>query len=255
MPIILPQLPQSLFSSYDPKYVPGCTGFTPKVCSEQGKIYGNVTLRSANYEPGLQKYEGNRVPSFNIELGGKVSNFASGDAENWNNKLGYFHPSNGKYFYTQTNHTYDGNPQISSAIKAIEEIKYELSTPAKCTSSEMNRWDSLRDSALRERSECHGRDGKTGKMSNFTSNKNEKMKKISREDLIEKKPSTGLSHASDYLLRRQGKVIYRTNSGLLPNYSGYTPGQMFSVGSTWGKSSVNAIEKLHEQTFQWTSLF
>lgn len=88
MPIILPQLPDSLFSSYDPTYVPGYTGFTPKLHSDQGKIYGNATLRSVNYEPGVQRSRGNHIPSFNVELGGNVSNFARGDAETWNNKRG-----------------------------------------------------------------------------------------------------------------------------------------------------------------------
>ncbi|XP_069820484.1 ciliary microtubule inner protein 2B-like [Dendropsophus ebraccatus] len=248
MPIILPQIPESLFSTYDPKYVPCYTGFTPKLRSEQGKIYGNATLRSSNYEPGLQRYGDNHMPSFNIELGENISNFPRGDAENWNNKQGYFHPSNGKYFYTQTNHTYDRSPQTSSAIKAIEEIKYQLSMPTKCTSSEKDR-----DSTLR--SKCNGRAEQTVDMSSLSSHKNENIKKIFKEDVTEQKPCTRLSHTDDYLQRRQGKVIYRTKSGLLPNYSGYTPGQMFSIGSTWGRSSANAIGKMQQQTFQLTSLF
>ncbi|XP_075707435.1 ciliary microtubule inner protein 2B-like [Rhinoderma darwinii] len=255
MPITLPQLSESLFSSYDPKYVPGYTGYAPKLRSEQGKIYGNATLRSANYEPGLQRCGSDHIHPFNIELGEKVSNIARGDTEKWNNKHveGHFHPSSEKYLYTRLNHTYDGNPQTSSAIKAIEEIKYELSSPAKCTSSEMDRWASLKD-GNREGPRCNGRTEQTGEMSGLPY-KNEKIKKILREELTEKNPSTNLPHTNDYLQRRQGKLIYRTNSGLLPNYSGYKPGQMFSIGSTWGRSSVNAIGKLHEQTFQWTSLF
>ncbi|XP_044141644.1 uncharacterized protein LOC122931623 isoform X2 [Bufo gargarizans] len=203
MPIILPQLPESLFSSYDPKYVPGYTAYTPKLRSEQG----------------------------------------------------YFHPSSGKYFYTQRNHTYDGNPRTSSAIKVIEEIKYDLSTPAKFTLPEKDRWASIREGSLRERSKHNGRNEQTGEVPGHPSYRNENLKNIFKEDLIGSNPSTKLSHTNEYLQRRQGKLIYRANSGLLPNYSGYTPGQMFSIGSTWGKSSVNAIGKLHEQRFQWTSLF
>ncbi|XP_071982644.1 uncharacterized protein [Engystomops pustulosus] len=255
MPIILPQLPESLFSSYDPKYIPGYIGYTPKLRSQQGKIYGNATLRSSNYEPGRHTYEGNHNPCFNIEIGDNISNFSRGDAENWNNKQGYFYPSSGKYFYTRTKHTYDGSPQTSSAIKAIEEIKNELGTPAKCTSSDMERWPSLKNSTLMERSPYNRRTEQTGERTHVSSSKNEKMKKIFTEDFIENNHSAKLSNTSDYLQRRQGKLIYRINSGLLPNYSGYTPGQMFSIGSTWGKSSLNAIEKLHKQQFQWTSLF
>ncbi|KAG9486533.1 hypothetical protein GDO78_006742 [Eleutherodactylus coqui] len=253
MPIILPQLPESLFSSYDPKYKPGYTSYTPKLRSEQGKIYGNATLRSANYEPGLQRCAGNHNTSLNMEMYGKVSNIPGTNAENWNNKHGYFHPSSGKYFYAQRHQTYDGNPQNTAAIKAIEELKHELSTPAKCSSSQMDRWSSLRDSTQRERPTCNGATEQTGEMSGLPSYRNEKMKKIFKEDLTDNH-SPRLSDANDYLQRRRGKVIYRTDSGLLPNYSGYTPGQMFSLGSTWGRSSVNAIGKLHEQTFQWTSL-
>ncbi|XP_044141638.1 protein FAM166B-like isoform X1 [Bufo gargarizans] len=255
MPIILPQLPESLFSSYDPKYVPGYTAYTPKLRSEQGKIYGNATLKSANYEPGLQSCAGNCIPSFKLELGEKVSNFSKEDAESWNNHHGYFHPSSGKYFYTQRNHTYDGNPRTSSAIKVIEEIKYDLSTPAKFTLPEKDRWASIREGSLRERSKHNGRNEQTGEVPGHPSYRNENLKNIFKEDLIGSNPSTKLSHTNEYLQRRQGKLIYRANSGLLPNYSGYTPGQMFSIGSTWGKSSVNAIGKLHEQRFQWTSLF
>ncbi|KAM3940199.1 ciliary microtubule inner protein 2B-like [Leptodactylus fuscus] len=255
MPIVLPQIPKSLFSSYDPTYVPGYTGYTPKLHSEQGKIYGNATLRSANYEPGLQRYGCNHIPSYYMEFDGKVSNYSRRDAENWNNKLGHFDPSSEKYFYTQTKHTYNGHPQTSYAIKAIEEIKRELNTPAKCTSSEMDRWTSLRDITQREKPKCDRQTQQTGEMSGLPSYRNEKIKKIFKENITENIPSTKLSQTNEYLQRRQGKLIYRTNNGLLPNYSGYTPGQMFSIGSTWGKSSENAIGKLHEQTFQWTSLF
>ncbi|XP_073507894.1 ciliary microtubule inner protein 2B-like [Phyllobates terribilis] len=254
MPIILPQLPDTLFSSYDPKYVPGYTGFSPKLRSVQGEVYGNATLRSANYEPG-QRCGGYHIPSFNMELGVNVSHIPRDDVENWNNKHGYFHPSSGRYLFTQRKHIYDGNPQTSSAIQAIEEIKYELRTPVKCASSEMDRWTSLREGTSRERSTSCGRTEQTGEMSGFPSLKNEKMKKIFKEDLAEKNALTKLSDTNAYLQKRQGKLIYRTNSGLLPNYSGYTPGQMFSIGSTWGRSSENAIGKLHEQKFQWTSLF
>ncbi|XP_077137071.1 ciliary microtubule inner protein 2B-like [Ranitomeya variabilis] len=257
MPIILPQLPESLFSTYDPKYVPGYTSFSPKLHSIQGEVYGNAILRSVNYEPGHQRCGGNHIPSFNIELGGNISHIPRDDAGNWNNKhvQEYFHPSSGKYLFTQRKHTYDGNPQTSSAIKAIEEIKYELSTPVKCASSEINRWASLRGSTSRERSKSYGRTEQTGEMSGFPSYRNEKMKNIFKEDLSEKNALTKLTDTNVYLQKRQGKLIYRTNSGLLPNYSGYTPGQMFSIGSTWGRSSVDAIGKLHEQKFQWTSLF
>ncbi|KAM4053076.1 ciliary microtubule inner protein 2B-like [Anomaloglossus baeobatrachus] len=255
MPIILPQLPESLFSSYDPQYVPGYTSFSPKLRSKLGEVYGNATLRSANYEPGLKKFGDNHIPSFNMDLSGTVSNIPTCDAENWNNKHGYFHPSSGRYLFTKTNHTYDGNPQISSAIRAIEETKYELSSPAKCASSERDRWAPLRDSTPRERSKSYERTEQTGEMSGLPSYRNEKMKKIVKDDFAEKNTLTKLSDTNAYLQKRQGKCIYRTNSGLLPNYSGYTPGQMFSIGSTWGRSSVNAIGKLHEQPFQWTSLF
>ncbi|CAJ0927047.1 unnamed protein product [Ranitomeya imitator] len=102
---------------------------------------------------------------------------------------GYFHPSSGRYLFTQRKHTYDGNPQTSSAIKAIEEIKYELSTPVKCASSEINRWASLRGSTSRERSKSYGGTEQTGEMSGFPSYRNEKDEKNLQGRFVRKKCS------------------------------------------------------------------
>ncbi|XP_075047145.1 uncharacterized protein LOC142107544 [Mixophyes fleayi] len=262
MPIILPQLHESMFSSYDPTYAPGYTGYTRKLQSDKGKIYGNATLKSVENEPGLQRpsqlpgsgWGSIHSPLVNVQLGGRNSNTSREDTENWNNKNGYFHPLNGKYYFTRINHTYDGNPETSSAIKAIEEIKYELSKPAKWTPSTMATFDSLKYGGIRQ-SHCNGRNEQITESSSFPSYRNGNMKKTLKNDITEKEVSTRLYNNNGYLQRRQGKLIYRTDYGLLPNYSGYTPGQMFAIGSTWGRSSVNAIGKLHEQSFQWTSLF
>ncbi|XP_063781482.1 uncharacterized protein LOC134931355 [Pseudophryne corroboree] len=261
MPIILPQLPESMFSSYDPSYVPGYTGYTQKIRSDKGEIYGNATFKSADYEPGLQRpsqlhvsgWGGNHSPLINVQLGGKTSNTSRGHTGNWNNKNGYFHPLNGKYSFARMNYPYNGNPENSSAIKAIEEVKYELSRPANWTSPENATFDSLRDGIIRQ-SSFHGRNEQFTGTSSFPSYRKAKMIKKFQNDITERPLSTRLYNTNDYLQRRQGKLIYRTDCGLLPNYSGYIPGQMFAIGNTWGRSSVNALEKLHEQSFQWTSL-
>ncbi|XP_040217903.1 uncharacterized protein LOC120947028 isoform X2 [Rana temporaria] len=169
---------------------------------------------------------------------------------------GYFHPASGKYHIIRRNHTLDGDPKTSSAINAIEEIKYELTNPAKSMPLETRRCVSLQNSleTPKQAARCIKRASQIAESSSTPTNRNEKSK-THQPDFIGKERSSTIPMKNELLQRKQGKIIYRTNSGLLPNYSGYTPGQMFVIGSTWGRSSVNALGKLREQRFQWTSLF
>ncbi|XP_072260662.1 ciliary microtubule inner protein 2B-like [Pyxicephalus adspersus] len=264
MPVILPQLPQSMFSSYDPTYIPGYTGYTSKLRSDRGYLYGNATLQSRDYEPGLQRSLQlpvsawrNYSSSSDLHLGGIISNIPRENAENWNNKSGYFYPASGKYHITRMNHTLDGDPKMSSAINAIEEIKNELTEPTVLMPSKTDRCASVQNSLQtpKQAARCIRDVEQIAEPSCSPIYKNEKMKKNLRNDYKVKEHSSGIPVKNDYFQRRQGKIIYRTNSGLLPNYSGYTPGQMFLIGTTWGRSSVNALGKLQDQKFQWTSLF
>ncbi|KAM9330642.1 uncharacterized protein PAF06_016269 [Gastrophryne carolinensis] len=261
MPLTLPQLPDSMFSSYDPRYMPGYTGYTLKLRSDKGKLYGNATLKSCDYEPGYPRFPLSALGRYynatsDLLLGGTVTNIARENAENWHNNNGHFYPASGKYHISRRIHTINGDPKTSNAVNAIEEIKYELSRPAKPLP--MNRSDSLRKDlgTARAASSCFARKNEqVDEPENTPMCENRMMKKTLRKDSAEKTLSTNIYSTNDYLQRRQGKIIYRANSGLLPNYSGYTPGQMFLIGSTWGKSSINAIGKLQDQRFQWTSLF
>ncbi|XP_077331523.1 uncharacterized protein LOC143974231 [Lithobates pipiens] len=264
MPVILPQLSASMFSSYDPRYIPGYTGYTSKLRSDRGNIYGNATLQSRDYEPGLQRsselpvsaWRENYRASSDLHLGGVITNIASENAENWNNKNGYFHPVSGKYHIIRMNHTLDGDPKTSSAINAIEEVKYGLTNPAKSMPLETRRCASLQNrlETPKQAARCIKRAGQIAESSSTPTNINQKSK-TNQTDYIGKEHSSTIPMKNEFLQTKQGKIIYRTNSGLLPNYSGYTPGQMFLIGNTWGRSSVNALGKLREQRFQWTSLF
>ncbi|KAM5191579.1 uncharacterized protein ACMZJ9_000537 [Mantella aurantiaca] len=265
MSVILPQLSASMFSSFDPRYIPGYTGYTSKLRSDRGNIYGNATLQSRDYEPGFQR--SSQLPgstwresyrsSSDLQLGGILSNIPRENAENWNNKNGHFHPGSGKYHIVQRNHTLDGDPKTSSALNAIEEIKYELTKSARWKPSENDKCASSHQNSLeapRQTARCIRGADQIAESSYSPTYINEKMERSLKSDFKEKKQSLSKPAKKDFL-QRQGKIIYRTNSGLLPNYSGYTPGQMFLIGNTWGRTTMNALGKHHDQRFQWTSLF
>ncbi|XP_002131258.2 uncharacterized protein LOC100180027 [Ciona intestinalis] len=49
--------------------------------------------------------------------------------------------------------------------------------------------------------------------------------------------------------------IYHTQAGLMPNYSGYVPGQKFRYGKTWARETVNANRTGIPRTWESTSFF
>ncbi|KAM4807920.1 ciliary microtubule inner protein 2B-like [Rhinophrynus dorsalis] len=229
MPINLPQIPESMFSTYDPHYIPGYTGFIPKLQSDTGKIYGNATLTIANHEPGLQKssklaqtgWGDKHGPSLSVLFDRRIpngpTNRPGGSSESWNIKNGQKH------------------------IMPREENIIIKSMTIQCT---MLLYLVFNPLTTRE----------VASPSCLSSYGDEK-KRFLKKDCKERDHLTDSYKTNDYLQRRQGKLIYRTDTGLLPNYGGYIPGQMFVIGKTWGKSSVDAIGKLQEQPFLWTSLF
>ncbi|XP_053312369.1 uncharacterized protein LOC128474122 [Spea bombifrons] len=264
MPVILPQLPKSMFTSYDPKYTPGYTSFVPKLRSDIGKVYGNANLRFLDHEPGLRRtqrvsfmeWDNQHGPSRSAHLDRRVFDHHSkmtvqGHEKNWNNQNGYFHQGDTKYPFTQMRHTHDGDPRTSSVIYTVEQIKHDLNKPMEWMPSEPDRYGSLRheQDSMKYPSSCHERSEQIYPSSNLLPTGNVKMKEIN-----DREPAKNICKTNDYIQKRQGKLIYRTDGGLMPNYSGYTPGQMFAFGKTWGRSSRNAIEKVHGQPFLWTSL-
>ncbi|CAH2293517.1 Hypothetical predicted protein [Pelobates cultripes] len=260
MPAILPQLPESMFTTYDPKYTPGYTSYVPKLRSDIGKIYGNATLRYLDYEPGLKK--GHRL-SFTTwddrhsSLSAQSKRREFGDlqkkpfqryVENVNRKNGFLHD------FTQMKHTYDGNPRMSSAIHTVEETKHELNKPLQWTQSDTNRYGSERHGLEQWDPRSNGICEQRASSSCPLPYEDIKMRTCLEKKVKEKEPSLNASKTSVYLQKRLGKIIYRADSGLLPNYSGYTPGQMFAIGNTWGRSTMNAVGKIHVQPFLFTSL-
>ncbi|KAM8960505.1 uncharacterized protein RCH25_036219 [Pelodytes ibericus] len=268
MPVILPHLPEYMFASYDPNYTPGYTSFVPKLRSDTDNIYGNATLKFLDYEPGLRR--GQRVsfagcsntpgPSRSAHYTRRMFHEPMNSTPQkhvgyWNNKNDIFYPGSGKYHFTQMDHIHDGDPRASSAIHTVEETKNELNKPLHWESLETERYRSLRHGleSTREQSYNHGTSEQLASFSRRHAY--EDMRMSPEKEKKERKPLENMSKTNDYLQKRQGKTIYRTDSGLIPNYSGYTPGQMFSFGKTWGRSSMNAVEKAHKQPFLWTSLF
>lgn len=260
MPILLPQLPTLMFSTYNPSYIPGYTGYTPKLRSHRGSIFGKAAFQFCDTEPGFQRSlyfplsarrEKNSLSS-DLHLKETPSGMPRDNVENWNSKSACFYPARGKYNFIRVNHTLDGDPKISKAINAIEKTKHELSKPAhkdRCASvpsglktpKEAAKCTTVADQAQRAESP------------HSPTHKQDKLKTV-KKDVTEKKHSSDMTTKSDLLPQKKGKIIYRTDSGLLPNYSGYIPGQTFNIGKTWGRSTVDALGKYRGQEFHFTSL-
>ncbi|OCU00882.1 uncharacterized protein LOC108713500 [Xenopus laevis] len=251
MPIILPQLPEVMFSTYDPQYIPGYTTQIPKLRSDAGYIYGNATQTSSNHEPGVQRCTNLPLTGWRDRQGPVISmhsgtrDIPREQAESWNIKKGYFYPIKRRYYATGINNMYNGDLRISTAIQTVEGIKHELHSPdqLKTFTSDTSKHLRMSRESLKQKATFHGRSEQERPLPRLSpfAEKNER-------DPI---PS---SYTTNYNQEQQGKLIYRTDSGILPNYGGYIPGQMFAIGKTWGKTSVNALGKLKEQPFVWTSL-
>ncbi|XP_053555997.1 protein FAM166B-like [Bombina bombina] len=231
MPIIVPQQHESIYSTYEPHYVPGYTGYITKLRSDIGNVYGNATLKLVDYEPGAQKSLSRIIIFFCNQ--------------------GHFYPVTAKYYHTQMNYIRDGDPKTSSAIQTIEEIKKETNKPTRWLPCDADRFGSL-PSGL-QTTNCAER---CEQIASSSSSYGDKIRGIiQKKELKASESSRSINKINENELKRQGKIIYRTESGLLPNYTGYTPGQMFVIGKTWGKSTIDAKGKHQEQPFVWTSLF
>ncbi|XP_075432385.1 ciliary microtubule inner protein 2B-like [Ascaphus truei] len=267
MPIILPQLPETIFSSYDPTYVPGYTGYIPKLRSDIGNIYGNATLNSLHYEPGVPKAPKLPIAGWDDNEGASLSmhfdrrmftdpkvNTPRGRAENWNITNGYFCSANGKYPLTGRQYMHDGDTHTSSAIQAVENLKSELSKPIQWMSSEIDRHESSTNGLGRDRQTSMSLGKSQQASSNLPSSGKEEMRINSEKRFKERESLPSLYKTNNYHPKRQGKLIYRTDSGLVPNYAGFIPGQMSVIGQTWGKGTVDAIGTQKKQPFHWKSL-
>ncbi|KAM4710338.1 uncharacterized protein O3C94_000303 [Discoglossus pictus] len=270
MPITLPQHPESMFSTYDPYYEPGYTGYIPKLRSNIDNIYGNATVRFLHYEPGLQKsarpaligYDDQRGPARSVHFDTNVFSDAQRNnptqhADKSIITKGHFSPVNGNDYLTQMNYMQDCDPRTSATIQTVEEIKRDW--PGKWMSSETDRCGTYRYGLekARQTSTSPERHQQRVTFSAHSSYGYEKTDNVSKKvpKSKEQAPFIGLSKTKDYNLKRQGKLIYRPDSGIIPNYAGFTPGQTSEIGKTWGKSTVNVIAKQQQQPFQWTSLF
>ncbi|KAE8632531.1 hypothetical protein XENTR_v10001569 [Xenopus tropicalis] len=233
MPIILPQLPEVMFSTYDPQYIPGYTTQIPKLRSDTGNIYGNATQTVVNHEPGVHRATNLPLTGW-CDRQGPVITMHSGtraipkeQAESWNVKKGYLYPVNGRNYATGINTVYNGDLRISSAIQTVEGIKHELHSPGQWktyisdTSGHLGRpGGSSRQATFHGRSE---QERPLPRLSPYAEKKERLLKKERNEsDPIPNSYKTNYNNHE-----QQERLIYRTDSGILPNYGGYIPGKKF----------------------------
>ncbi|XP_043920233.1 protein FAM166B-like [Protopterus annectens] len=74
-------------------------------------------------------------------------------------------------------------------------------------------------------------------------------------DICRERPVTECGRMEDYAQNRQGRVIYKRETGIVPNYAGYVPGEKFTHGKTWTLTTENTLGIGKHKPFQRTSLF
>ncbi|XP_048381772.1 protein FAM166B-like isoform X2 [Stegostoma tigrinum] len=243
MPFTLPLKTQDVFSTFDPNFMPGYGGYIPKLQSRLGETYGNATLGLLSYEPGQPKAPrltltqtkalyNPQVPRhlLNRTYGHPEITTYAGQVQNTNIKNGYFYPRDGKYHFALKDCVYDNNPEATSAIQTIEELKQ------------------------REMMECNRSDL-------IAPNISSRPKTAFAQDEIKPpdscafipmiyEPSIDPCHPRKMDLfqtpdqkpvEQHSRIIYKPDSSLHPTYNGFVPGQQFKFGKNWGHSTYNAL--------------
>ncbi|XP_032873094.1 protein FAM166B-like [Amblyraja radiata] len=249
MPFPLPLKRENVFSSYDHNFLPGYGGFVPKLQSRLGETYGNATLGLLSYEPGQPKSPrltltqskalyNPQVPRhlLNRTYGHPEISTYAGQVQKTNIKNGYFYPRDGKYYFALKNYVYDNNPEATSAIQTIEELK--RLERMQCKRSDMiASWRTMRppppvaSEGIKPPTSCNFLPlvcfGPT-----FDPCPMNRMEMFQSQDQNQMDPKPTEQHS---------RIIYRSDSALSAGYSGFIPGQQYKVGKNWSRSTFNAL--------------
>ncbi|XP_038659873.1 protein FAM166B-like isoform X2 [Scyliorhinus canicula] len=243
MPFPLPLKAENVFSTFDPNFMPGYGGYIPKLRSHFGETYGNATLGLLSYEPGQPKSPRLTLtqtkPLYNPQVPRHLLNRTyghpeittyAGQVQNTNIKNGYFYPRDGKYHFALKHSVYDNNPEATSAIQTIKELKQR--EMMECKRSDLIAPNmSSRPPSVIPTGEIRPPDSCTfipmvceppvdpcypGRMYTF---------QTPDENPVE----------------QNSRIIYRPDSPLHSTYNGFVPGHQFSIGKNWGRSTYNAL--------------
>ncbi|XP_078071474.1 ciliary microtubule inner protein 2B-like [Mustelus asterias] len=242
MPFPLPLKAENVFSTFDPNFMPGYGGYIPKLQSRFGETYGNATLGLLSYEPGQPKSPRLTLtqtkPLYNPQVPRHLLNRTyghpeittyAGQVQNTNIKNGYFYPRDGKYHFALKNCVYDNNPEATSAIQTIEELKRREMTECKRSDLIAPNMSSRPPSAIplgeiKPPDSCF-----------FIPVKYEPF------DPCHPRRMDMFQTPDQNLMEQNSRIIYRHDSSLHPTYNGFVPGQQFEIGKNWGRSTFNAL--------------
>ncbi|XP_042311102.1 UPF0605 protein CG18335-like isoform X2 [Sceloporus undulatus] len=223
--------------SYTPIYIPGYTGFIPKLESIVGETYGNAIRKLLAHQAELLQLSHTEADTLGRRyLLSRMCRQPHGQ-----------HLPEDRYNTYECLPTkahrrliYDGDPSSTSAVQAIKKAKGDLKPPAK-------------SSKARELTPVQPKD-ETAVISSLASlhlpaDKNI-FKKISdstmpEADQVQKSDETwALARKKrDTVPKKQSRLIYQSNWVPVPNYTGYIPGHKFSFGKTWGTSTRKSLER------------
>ncbi|XP_060092354.1 uncharacterized protein LOC132569932 [Heteronotia binoei] len=240
-----------MLSDYS-SYIPGYTGFIPKLQNVVGETYGNATRKLLFHQAKLLQLShsafnrpGHRYrPSRPFRWPDKY-HYGQLSLKDGNAACEYL-PTSTKRSGFARRLIYDGAPQTTSAIQSIEKVKADLKPPPKPRGTSQRSLTKPTKNLSSTTPSLPPYKG-VSKIFGTTISKTEKVEKP------EEIPSLGPKKI-EMLQKQQGKLIYRPDCGLLPNYTGYVPGHKFSFGKTWGASTRGSLRAAKRQPLIWTSL-
>nr|XP_056704923.1 protein FAM166B-like [Euleptes europaea] len=236
--------------SDQPSYIPGYTGFIPKLQSVVGETYGNATRKLISHQAKLLRLShstfslpGHRYhPSRPLRWLDKYY-YPQLAQEDGNTTCEYL-PTSTKRAGSARRLVYDGDPQTTSAIQSIEKVKADLKPPPKLRATSQLSLTKLAETVSSTTPSLPPDKG-LSRIVRTAISKTENVQNTGIPSLAPNKRET--------LRKQRGKLLYRTDCGLLPNYTGYVPGHKFSFGKTWGASTRGSLGTRKPQPVLWTS--
>ncbi|XP_048358839.1 protein FAM166B-like [Sphaerodactylus townsendi] len=244
-----------MFSDHS-SYIPGYTGFIPKLQSVVGETYGNATRKLLSHQATLlrlshsefslpgHKYHPSRSEQISQIKQPDKCHYPQLTQEDGNATYEYLPTSTKRPGFAQ-NLIYDGTPQTTSAIQSMEKVKADVKPPSKPSTANQLGLTKLAESVS---STAPGLplDKDLSRTVNISISTAEKARNTEGIPFLAPKKR-------EKLRKQQGKLIYRTDCNLLPNYTGYIPGHKFSFGKTWGASTRGILRAGKWRSVIWTS--